>query len=298
MRSETLASGPIRTTHMRPRTLAVTLRILVARLLLWVVLLLLTIAMLAPLAWMVSGAMKSNGEVMAIPIQWLPSEIRLVQNYRDMMGHIPYTRYYLNSVIVAVVATTGTVFFSSLVGYGLAKFDFPGKRIFFGFILSTMMVPGQLTLIGLYVVVKNLGWLNTYHGLIVPEMLTAFGIFLMRQSMLAVPEELLDAARIDGAGEFRIFHAIVLPLVRPALATLAILAGTGHWDSFLWPLIVISDKRLYTLPVGLRFFLSDYGSYYNELMLGSLLALLPVLAMFLVFQREFIRGVINSGLKQ
>jgi len=277
---------------------AAALRRLVLQLLLWAGLLVLSVIMLAPLAWMIGGAMKSNGEVMAIPIQWLPSEIRLAQNYRDMIGHIPYTRYYLNSVIVAVVATSGSVFFSALIGYGLAKFEFPGKRYFFGFIMATMMVPSQLTLIGLYVVVKNLGWLNTYHGLIVPEMLTAFGIFLMRQSMLVIPDELIDAARIDGSGEFRIFTAIVLPLVKPALATLAILAGTAHWDSFLWPLIVISDKRLYTLPVGLRFFLSDYGSYYNELMLGSLLALLPVLAMFLLFQRQFIRGVINSGLKQ
>lgn len=277
---------------------AAALRRLALQLLLWAGLLVLSVVMLAPLAWMIGGAMKSNGEVMAIPIQWLPSEIRLAQNYRDMIGHIPYTRYYLNSVIVAVVATSGSVFFSALIGYGLAKFEFPGKRYFFGFIMATMMVPSQLTLIGLYVVVKNLGWLNTYHGLIVPEMLTAFGIFLMRQSMLVIPDELIDAARIDGSGEFRIFTAIVLPLVKPALATLAILAGTAHWDSFLWPLIVISDKRLYTLPVGLRFFLSDYGSYYNELMLGSLLALLPVLAMFLLFQRQFIRGVINSGLKQ
>ena len=298
MSSQTLLHRPLRNARGGPWAFAMTLRSLAARLLLWAALLLLAVIMLAPLAWMVGGAMKSNGEVMAIPIQWLPSEIRLVQNYRDMIGHIPYTRYYLNSVIVAVVATSGSVFFSSLIGYGLAKFEFPGKRYFFGFIMATMMVPSQLTLIGLYVVVKNLGWLNSYHGLIVPEMLTAFGIFLMRQSMLVVPDELLDAARIDGAGEFRIYTAIVLPLVKPALATLAILAGAAHWDSFLWPLIVISDKRLYTLPVGLRFFLSDYGSYYNELMLGSLLALLPVLTMFLVFQRQFIRGVINSGIKQ
>jgi multiple sugar transport system permease protein len=120
----------------------------------------------------------------------------------------------------------------------------------------------------------------------------------MRQSLLAVPDELLDAARIDGAGEFTIFLRVVLPLVKPAVATLAILSGTAHWDSFLWPLIIITDKRLYTLPVGLRFFLSDYGSYYNELMLGSLLALLPVLVLFLIFQRQFIRGVISTGLKQ
>jgi multiple sugar transport system permease protein len=298
MSSQTLVHRPPRNGNGSVWASAVALRRLAQQVLLWAGLLVLSAVMLAPLVWMIGGAMKSNGEVMAIPIQWLPSEIRLAQNYRDMMGRIPYTRYYLNSVIVAVFATAGSVFFSALIGYGLAKFEFPGKRYFFGFIMATMMVPSQLTLIGLYVVVKNLGWLNTYHGLIVPEMLTAFGIFLMRQSMLVIPDELIDAARIDGSGEFRIFTAIVLPLVKPALATLAILAGTAHWDSFLWPLIVISDKRLYTLPVGLRFFLSDYGSYYNELMLGSLLALLPVLAMFLIFQRQFIRGVINSGLKQ
>ena len=266
--------------------------------LLWSFLIVSSITMLAPLAWMIGGAFKSNAEVMAIPIRWLPSEIRLVENWRSMMARIPYARYYANSVVVAVVATTGTIFFCSLIGYGLAKFEFPGKRAFFAFILATMMVPGQLTLIGLYVVVKNLGWLNTYQGLIVPEMIGTFGIFLMRQSLLAIPDEFLDAARIDGANEFTIFAQIVMPLVRPATATLAILSGTAHWDSFLWPLITISDKLRYTLPVGLRFFLSDYGSYYNELMLASLLALLPVIALFLAFQREFIRGVISSGLKQ
>ncbi|HLH72483.1 MAG TPA: carbohydrate ABC transporter permease, partial [Chloroflexota bacterium] len=192
----------------------------------------------------------------------------------------------------------GTVFFCSLIGYGLAKFDFPVRDLLFSFILGTMMVPGQLTLIGLYVVVKELGWLNTWQGLIIPEMIHAFGIFLMRQSLLAIPDELLDAGRVDGAGEFRIFAQIVLPLIRPSTATLAILSFTGYWDSFLWPLIIITERLRYTLPVGLRYFLSDHGSYYNDLMTGSLLALLPVLVVFFVFQRHFIRGVISSGLKQ
>ena len=258
-----------------------------------------SVIMLTPVAWMIGGAMKSNREVMTIPIQWLPSQFRLVQNVRDMLERVPYARYYANSVVVAVLATAGTVFFSSMIGYGLAKFDFPGKKIFFAFILATMMVPGQLTLIGLYVVVKNLGWLNSYQGLIVPQMSGAFGIFLMRQSLLAIPEELLDAARIDGANEFAIFWQVVLPLIKPAIAALAILSGTGHWDRFLWPLISITDKMRYTLPVGLRYFLSDYGgSYYAELMAGSTLALIPVLFLFLAFQRQFIRGVISSGLKQ
>ena len=273
-------------------------RRIAARLLLWAFLLASGVVMLAPLAWMVSGAMKSNAEVTALPIRWVPGELRFFQNLRDLLAHVPYDRYYLNSVVVAVVATAGAVFFCSLIGYGLAKFDFPGRRLFFGFVLATMMVPGQLTLVGLYVVVKNLGWLNTYQGLIVPEMFGAFGIFLMRQALLTIPDELLDAARIDGAGEFRIFWQIVLPLVRPATATLAILSFTTHWDSFLWPLIVVTDKARYTLPVGLRFFLSDYASYYNELMVGSLLALIPVIVVFLVFQRQFIQGVVSSGLKQ
>jgi multiple sugar transport system permease protein len=264
----------------------------------WLFLLSASVVMLGPLAWMLSGALKSNAEVTAIPIVWIPSEIRFTQNVRDMMSHVPYDQYYLNSLIVAVEAAVGAVFFSTMIGYGLAKFDFPGKRLFFGFILATMMVPDQLTLIGLYAVVKNLGWLNSYQGLIVPQMLGAFGIFLMRQALLVIPDELLDAARIDGAGEFTIFGRIVVPLVKPAIATLAILSFTAHWDSFLWPLVVVTKKSMYTLPVGLRFFLSDYSSYYNELMVGSVLALIPVLVVFLVFQRQFVQGVINSGLKQ
>jgi multiple sugar transport system permease protein len=273
-------------------------RWIAAWLLLWAFLVASGVVMLAPLAWMVSGAMKSPAEVTAIPIRWIPGEFRFFQNVRDLLAHVPYERYYLNSLVVAVVATVGAVFFCSLIGYGLAKFDFPGKGLFFGFILATMMVPGQLTLVGLYVVVKNLGWLNTYQGLIVPEMFGAFGIFLMRQALLAIPDELLDAARIDGASEFTIFLRIVMPLVRPATATLAILSFTTHWDSFLWPLIVVTEKERYTLPVGLRFFLTDYASAYNELMVGALLALVPVLIVFLVFQRQFIQGVISSGLKQ
>jgi len=201
-------------------------------------------------------------------------------------------------LIVAVVVVFATLFFCALAGYGFAKFQFPGRQIGFLFILSTIMIPFQVLIIPLFVTVYHLGWTNSYLGLIVPGAISAFGVFLLRQFCLTLPEELLDAARIDGAGEFTIFWRVVLPLLMPGLATLAILTFLGSWNNFLWPLIVVTKDTLFTLPVGMTVFQQPLRQpYWTYIMAVSTVATLPVIVIFVALQRYFIQGVVLSGLK-
>ena len=250
-----------------------------------------------PLYYMVSTSFKAEAEVFAIPVHWLP-EIFKPNNYPEAFAIAPFGRYFYNSLFVAVVVVLTTLFFSALAGYGFAKFSFPGRRIAFLFVLSTMMIPFQVLLIPLYVVVYKFGWTNSYAGLIVPGAISAFGVFLMRQACLTLPDELLDAARIDGAGEAGIFWRIVLPLLKPALATLAILTFLGSWNNFLWPLIVVTKADLFTLPVGMTVFQQPLRApYWTYIMAVSTIATLPVVIVFVALQRYFIEGVVLSGLK-
>jgi multiple sugar transport system permease protein len=260
------------------------------------VLIVFSIFMLVPMAFAIVGSIKPEAEIFSVPIRWWPSSPQW-QNYV-----LPFQknigRYFLNSVIVSVVQTLSPLILCSLAGYSLAKFSYPGRDLIFLFILSTIMLPIQVTLVPTFIIIKELGWVNTYAGLIVPGLATTFGTFLMRQFFLSLPSEYIDAARIDGASEPRIFWTIMLPMCRPALSALAIFSFTGSWNSFLWPLVVVNQDEMRTIPLGIVFYMGDQRvPEYGQLLAVAVLATLPVLALFLLLQRELIRGAALSGLK-
>jgi multiple sugar transport system permease protein len=256
-------------------------------------------ATLLPFAWMLLGAFKTNAEIMRRPITWWPQAPTL-DNFRAWFFEFDMTRYFLNSVFLAVVAVASTLLFCSMVGWALAKLEFPGKKVLITVVLSTMFVPGIVTLIPQFVLIANLNMVGTYWGMILPGMVGAFGVFLMRQFMLEIPDSLLDAARIDGAGEFRIFGRIVMPLCKAPLATLAIFTFMGSWNGFLWPLIVSQRDSLYTLPVALALYTSptgDKGAEFGLQMAGSVLIIVPVLIVFIAMQKHFVQGIAMTGIK-
>ncbi|WP_454300529.1 carbohydrate ABC transporter permease [Salana multivorans] len=254
---------------------------------------------LLPFVWMLLGAFKTNAEIMRRPVTWWP-QAPTFDNFRAWFVEFDMSRYFVNSVFLAVVAVATTLLFCSMVGWALAKLEFPGKRVLIGVVLSTMFVPGIVTLIPTFVLVANLNMVGTYWGMILPGMVGAFGVFLMRQFMLEIPDSLLDAARIDGAGEFRIFGGIVMPLCRAPLATLAIFTFMGSWNGFLWPLIVAQRESLYTLPVALALYTSptgDKGAEFGLQMAGSVLIIVPVLLVFIAMQKHFVQGIAMTGIK-
>lgn len=266
------------------------------RLLLTVALTIGAVLMLLPFAYMLSTSLKSTNEVFTIPLQWIPEVFRW-ENYSTALREHPLERYFLNSVIVGASVTFLNLATCSLAGYSFAKFSYVGRDVLFGIVLATMMIPLASMIIPLYLVVKQLGWINSYAGLIIPAGTSAFGIFLMRQHMLTIPDDLLDAARLDGGSEPRIFLQVVLPLSRTALASLAIFIFMWNWDSFLWPLLVATEDQYRTLPLGIALFESSYGTNYPQLMAVAFLAMIPVLIVFLVLQKNFIESLTMSSIK-
>ncbi len=207
-------------------------------------------------------------------------------------------QYFTNSIVVAVAVVLGNIVFCSMVGYALAKMQFPGKKVLFALVMLTLMVPGVVTLVPMFVLVSNMGLVNTYPALILPFLAGPLGVFLMRQFMLGIPDALIEAARIDGAGEFRVFFRIVLPQCGPPLATLSILTFLGSWNNFLWPLVVAQTENMYTLPVALSLYsVGSNGTYYGLLMAGSVLVVTPILILFLFLQRYFVQGIAMTGIK-
>lgn len=251
---------------------------------------------LFPLIWMILTSLKTQAEVFAFPLQWLP-KVPQWRNYPKALASAPFGVFFFNSTLVGMAVTSCTLFFCSLAGYGFAKFSFPGRDVLFFFILSTMMIPFQVIMIPLFLLTVRLGWLDSYLGLIVPGALTAFGVFLMRQFSLTIPDDYLDAARIDGCSELRIWWSIILPLSKPSLSALAILTFLSSWNELLWPMIITSKEVLRTLPLGLAMFETEYMTDYCLLMAASMIASIPVLALFLIFQKEFIEGIVMSGIK-
>jgi multiple sugar transport system permease protein len=255
------------------------------------------VAVVAPFVWMVLGSVKGEGELRQVPPTWWPQSPQL-DNYRDLFGKQSFPRYFLNSTLVAAVVTIGNLTFCSMLGYALAKLQFRGKRLVFGLVMGTLMVPGMVTFVPLFVLIANLGLVDSYPGLILPFLVTPFGVFLMRQFIIALPDDLLDAGRVDGAGELRILSAIIMPLCGPALATLGILTFLGSWNSFLWPLVVAQTQDHYTLPVALALFSTGQNqTNYGVLLAGATVVVLPILVVFLIFQRRFIEGIATTGIK-
>ncbi len=250
----------------------------------------------SPVVWMVTTSLKDEKEVFKIPINWIPVAFR-TDNYVRAWNLVPWGSYFFNSVFVATSVTALTLVFCALAGYGFAKYRFWGRDLLFVLVLSTLMIPFQVVLVPLFILTKSLGWLNTYCGLIIPASVGAFGIFMMRQFMMTLPDEILDAARIDGASELGIFAQIVVPLTQPALAALAIFTFTGNWDALLWPLVVTTRVNLRTLPLGLALFRSEYGNDYTAQMAASTVVTIPILLLFLALQRQFVQGIVMSGMK-
>lgn len=264
---------------------------------LYVVLSIGLVVVVTPFVWMVLGSMKSEGELRANPPTWWPQEASL-DNFQELFTRLDFPQFFTNSVVVAVAVTLGNLVFCSMLGYAFAKIDFWGRKWLFRLVLATLMIPGMVTLVPLFVLVSNLGMVNTYWGLVLPFLAGPFGVFLMRQFMLGIPDELIDAARVDGASEWRIFARIVVPLCKPALATLAILTFLGSWNSFLWPLVVATTEEKYTLPVAQALYaVGQNQTNYGLLLAGSVVILLPVLAVFLLLQRHFVQGLATTGLK-
>ena len=255
------------------------------------------ILMVIPFAWMALSSIKPDAEVRAVPPTWWPETVTL-DNYRSLFDRLDFPLYFLNSTLVALAVTLGNVVFGSMLGYALAKLDFPGKRTLFALVLVTLMIPGVVTFVPLFVLTTNLGLTNTLAGIGLPFLAGPFGVFLMRQFISGLPDELIQAARVDGAGELRIFFSIILPLCGPALATLGILTFLTSWNNFLWPLVVAQTEDKYTLPVALALYsVGQNATKYGLLLAGAVVVVIPVIAVFLALQRYIMQGVSMTGIK-
>lgn len=256
------------------------------------------IMMLFPFLWMVDASFMTTSEIQARPPVAFPAEPQF-QNFPLLLDVLPFGRLYLNSAIVTIGTVLGVLLTSSVAGFAFAKYEFPGRDLLFYVILATMMIPFFVTLIPVFFIVRQLGWIDSYQGLILPSVTSAYGIFLMRQFIQGIPDELIDAARIDGAPEPMIYWRIIIPLTRPALATLGTFVFIGSWNAFLWPLLVINNRDLYTVPLGLntlRTFAAEARNL-NLLMAGTVLSVVPTLILFIFLQRYFIQGITLTGLK-
>lgn len=265
-----------------------------ARVITWTLLFLGGVVMITPIIFMVSTSFKSGQEVYVLSI--FPDAPTL-KNYLFILEESKFLKWMLNSLWVATFSTASVLFFDSLVGYTLAKFSFRGRQLIFIAILSTLMIPTEMLIIPWYMMSRTFGWIDTYWGIAFPGLMTGFGTFLMRQFFMSLPDELIDAARIDGWSEFSIWWRIAMPLVVPALSALAIFHFLGNWTAFIWPLIVTNDPEIYTIPVGIASFNGEFQMDWEVVMTASALATLPTLAVFLMLQRFIIRGIMLAGLK-
>jgi ABC-type glycerol-3-phosphate transport system permease component len=261
------------------------------------VLIVLSVIFVFPLVWMISSSFKPQGDIFNPGITIIPTHPSL-ENYQFAFSALPLLRNFFNSVFIATTTTAVGLFFSSLAGFAFAKLEFPGRGGLFLIMLGTLMVPGLVGLLPSFVIISKLGWINTYQSIIVPGVASAFGIFFMRQYIQAVPDELLDAARIDGCRDFAMYWRIVVPLIKPALTALGIMGFMGSWNNFLWPLMVLRSDSMYTIVLAVAAMpASQFNTPWGAIMAGTVVAVVPLLIFFLVFQRQFVAGVMRVGLK-
>lgn len=269
----------------------------VSMFLLYVALTIGVVITLIPFAWMLLGSLKPTGELLANPSGWLPRDPSL-DNFSDLLAKRNFALYFFNSTFVAVACVAGNLLFCSMAGYAFAKIEFAGKRLLFSLVMLMLIIPGIATFVPLFVQVSNLGLANSYLGLILPFLVTPLGVLLMRQFISDIPDALIEAAKIDGASQVRIFSRIVLPLSGPPLATLAILTFLAQWNNFLWPLVIAQTDDRYTLPVALALFsVGANGTDYGLLLAGAVAVVTPMLLLFLCLQRYFIEGLASTGIK-
>ena len=260
----------------------------------WLILFAGGVLMVMPIAYMISTSLKWPHEIYNLAL--VPNEPHL-ENYTYVLEDGRFYGWFVNSLVIATITTISNVLFDSLVGYTLCKFRFPGRYIVFIAILSTLMIPTEMLVIPWYLMSQAFGWLDSYWGIMFPGLMTAFGTFLMKQFFETVPDDFIEAARIDGLNELAIWWTVAMPLVRPALAALAIFVFLGNWTAFIWPLIVTNSVEMYTLPVGLSSFGDEADVQWELIMTGAAISTIPTLVVFLVFQRFIIRGVVMAGLK-
>ncbi len=264
--------------------------------LLFVVLLALGITMIIPFVWSLSASFKNNNEIFSYPVSWIPQVFRW-SNYQEVCERIPFITYYLNTLKLAVIVTLGQLFTCSLAAYSFSKMHYPGRDKIFLCYLATMMVPWHAIMIPQFLVVKNLGLNDSHWSLILINLFSAFGVFLLRQFMLGIPGELSEAARMDGCGELKIYSKIILPMSKPGIATLTVFTFNFMWNDYMAPMIYLTSDNLRTIQLGLAAFRTQYGSEYGLIMAGTVCALIPMLLIFIVGQRYLVEGIAFSGLK-
>lgn len=273
-------------------------RIRITKIVLTITLIIVGLIFIFPFIWMVLSSLKLNKDVLAIPIKFFPP-VWNFKSYYNAFHYLDYDfpRYFLNSFIVAIFAVLLTLFLSTTAGYGFAKYKFKGNNLLFTIVLSTIMIPFQAIIIPLFILVRGLGMQNSYLGLIIPEGLTAFGVFLMRQFFYSIPDEIIESARIDGANEWRIFWRVSLPMAKTAVLALTIFHAQWVWNLLIWPLVVISTPEMRTLPQAIALFSGVYFTPYPEQLAISVSACLPTLILFLFLSKNFVRGITLTGLK-
>ncbi len=252
--------------------------------------------MLLPFFWMLTTSLKTELGTMRTPPQWIPPQLHW-ENYATAWSMAPFGRYFFNSFFIAIMSTIGEVVTVVLASYAFAKLRFFGKNVLFSILLGTLMIPGEMLLIPNYVTLTRLGWLDSYQGLIIPWVASVFGIFLLRQFFRSIPDELWDAARIDGCSRLRYLWRVMVPLSKPAILTVALFGFLGSWNSFQWVLLMTNSERMRTIPVGLLTFSSEVGTAYNLLMAASVMAIIPILILFFFTQKQFIQGIARTGIK-
>jgi multiple sugar transport system permease protein len=252
---------------------------------------------LTPLVWMVAASLMRSGEASGFPPPFFPSRPTLA-NYRDLFLRLSLGRAFANSLLIAGATTLAVLFLNSMAGYAFAKLRFPGRERLFAVLVGALVIPAQVSMLPLFLMLRAAGLVNTYIGAVLPGTAGIIGIFLIRQFALSIPQDLIDAARLDGAGEFLIYRKIVLPLLRPVLATLGIVTFLATWNDFVWPLVILTDESRYTLPVAIASLVGEHSQDTELMMAGAVLTVLPVLLLFLALQRQYIQGITLGGVKE
>lgn len=265
---------------------------------LWYLVMIITaLVVVLPFVWMASTSLKGPSEVFSYPPKWIPTEWQF-QNYSDAFQAAPFGRYFFNSSFIAICVTLGQLISCSLAAFAFARMEFRGKKFLFSLFLSTTMISTQVTLVPSYLIIQKLNWIDTYQGLIIPFIANAFGIFMLRQAFMTIPDELEDAAKIDGCGRLRFLCQICLPLIKPTLAAQALFAFMGNWNAYLWPLIITNRQEMRTLQIGLRYFVSqEGGTQWGIYMAAAMIVILPVVAIYFMVQKSFVEGIATTGLK-
>ncbi|MEH7250891.1 carbohydrate ABC transporter permease [Neobacillus niacini] len=269
-----------------------------SKLIVTIILGIISIAFLIPLIWMLSTSAKFESDVMVFPIEWIPTRWNFVENFKAVwMSEVPFTTFYLNSIKLASITTLVTIIVSSMAAYSFSKLRFPGKSVLFGLLMAFLMIPEQATLVPRYIMVKWFGLFNTHEGLILMAMFSIYFTFLMRQYMVGISDEYIEAAKIDGAGYFKIYWKIMLPLCRPILATVGIIKFIWVWNDYQNPLIFLYDEKLYPITLGMQYFKTEYSDNYAVMMMAALSAILPLIIVFVILQRNVIAGISLGGVK-